>query len=391
LRAEIMQASFFITGDIVNTRNSTGEVIAPCLERLIKAADYSICNFEAPVEGFGKPIIKSGSHIQNKVTTVSSLKKHGFDLLLLANNHMMDYGQEAMQATKDIAVQEGLDIVGAGNNREEAYKPLIKEINCLKFGIVNACEAQFGVLDYHENKEAPGYAWINHNQIDKTIVKLKNECDFVLVFSHAGLENYNVPQKEWRERYKYLCDLGADVIIGCHPHIPQGYEKYNASFIFYSLGNFYFDRGTQAESLNSSFALRLVFQKNKGPIFEPVFHITDIANHQVRLAKENEQINLQHLNQLLEPQRFEEEHTRMTLSAYKNNVNPNMLHAFMPFPLGPTIKSTINEILATLLGRRKHINKPILSLHLIRNETYYFVIRNALELIARRHDSEQGY
>lgn len=218
--------NLFVSGDIVNTSNISGSIIAEDLEKVIKSCDYAVCNFEAPIEGFGAPILKSGSHIKNKKKTIKALKSHGFHLLLLANNHMMDYGAEAMQATKDLALSENLDVVGAGSDFDEAYRPLIKEINGLRFGIINACEAQFGVLDYYQSKTSAGYSWINHNQIDKNILQLKKECDFVLVFSHAGLENYNIPQKEWRERYKHLCDLGADVIVGCHPHVPQGYEQY---------------------------------------------------------------------------------------------------------------------------------------------------------------------
>lgn len=382
-----MQAKFFIAGDIINTQNQNGRIISEDMERVIGSCDYAICNFEAPIEGYGKPIVKSGPHLQNKISTVKGLREQGFNLLLLANNHMMDYGQEAMDATKSLAEEEGLDTVGAGNNFDDAYRPLIKEINNLKFGIINACEAQFGVLDYHQPKTAAGYAWINHNQIDKIILHLKQECDFVLVFSHAGLENYSIPQKEWRERYKHLCDLGADVIIGCHPHVPQGYEQHGTSLIFYSLGNFYFDRGRWAESKNTSFALKLFFKKDEVPTCELVFHVTDVANQQVRLAKDHEQVDIEKLNVLLHDE-YEQEHTKMSLDAYKNNVNPNLLRGFIPFPLGTNFKSSIKELLATLLGRRRHVNKSVLSLHLMRNEAYYFVTRNAMEILVEKTKNE---
>jgi poly-gamma-glutamate capsule biosynthesis protein CapA/YwtB (metallophosphatase superfamily) len=58
------------------------------------------------------------------------------------------------------------------------------------------------------------------------------------MITHAGVENIKFPIKEWRDRYKRFCDVGVDVVIGHHPHVPQGYEKQNKSMIFYSLGNF---------------------------------------------------------------------------------------------------------------------------------------------------------
>jgi len=71
-----------------------------------------------------------------------------------------------------------------------------------------------------------------------TCIKLKAEVNFVVLIAYAGVEDIYFPIKEWRERYKRLCDIGVDVIIGRHPHVPQGYEKHNDSIILYSLGDF---------------------------------------------------------------------------------------------------------------------------------------------------------
>ena len=60
--------------------------------------------------------------------------------------------------------------------------------------------------------------------------------------AHAGVENINIPIPEWRDIYKSFVDFGADVIIGTHPHVPQGWETYNDKPIFYSLGNFCFQK-----------------------------------------------------------------------------------------------------------------------------------------------------
>ena len=373
-----MSVKLFACGDIVNTQKKSGLVCSEELAGIIRSADYSVCNFEAPIEGLGSPIVKSGPAIEQKESTLAGLKDEGFDLALLANNHMMDFGAQAMQETKEKAKHAGLDTVGAGLGFEEAYQPLIKDIQGLKFGIINACEAQFGVLDYFQDKQTPGYAWINHNQIDKTILKLKQDCDFILVFSHAGLENYTIPQKEWRERYQHLCDLGADVVIGAHPHVPQGHEEHNGSLIFYSLGNFYFDWGRHANNEDSSYAVMLKFEKDNQVTFEPVYHITDVDKLEVTLAKPDKAINLQELTEQLD-EKYQALHDEMTLKAYQG-VKPNLLRALSPIPQGAGLKSTLKELLATLLGRRKNIDKPTLSLHLLRNEAYYFVARNALEI-----------
>ncbi|SFQ68987.1 poly-gamma-glutamate synthesis protein (capsule biosynthesis protein) [Halopseudomonas formosensis] len=374
-------AKIFICGDVVNTEKQSGEILSPSLEQIVLGADYAICNFEAPVEGAGSPIAKSGPHIQQKATTLYGLKKQGFDLIQLANNHIMDFGSSGLMETIKQAHLAKLDVIGAGADFNSAYKPLIKEINGVVFGIINACEAQFGVLDYFQDKNTAGYAWINHNQIDKNIIDLKKQCDFVLVLSHAGLENYSIPQREWRERYQHFCDLGADVVVGAHPHVPQGFEEYKASLIFYSLGNFYFDWGGHAANDDKSYAVMLEFDKASRIKVTPVFHITRIEQRVVDVANYNERVDIKALSESLK-NGYEKLHEMMVLSAYEK-VKTNFLRGFSVIPRGHGLKSTIKELVASLLGRRKHIDKKILSLHLIRNEAYYYVTRNALELEAR--------
>lgn len=373
-------AKFFVCGDVVNCQNKDGLVCAPNFEVVVKSADYSICNFEAAIAGFGTRQPKSGSHIAQPASTVDGLKEQGFDLLLLANNHIFDYGKKGLVATLDAANKAGVDTLGAGVDQDSAYAPLIKEIDDIKIGIVNACEAQFGVIDHFDREEKAGYAWINHPKIDTTVLALKKECDFVIVCAHAGLENYDIPQKEWRIRYKHLCDLGADVIIGSHPHVPQGYEEHNESIIFYSLGNFYFDYSYTKDYKNASYSVMFDFQKNERLHFEIIHHIT--KNRKVTISEADEEVDLSFLCGLLEDE-FSKKHDEMVLKAFEG-VGGNLARAFSPIPsTGKTFKATGKEILATILGRRRAVNKDLLALHLLRNESYYFVARHALELKAR--------
>lgn len=366
----------FACGDVVNYKNLDGLLCSDNIEVLIKDADYAVCNFEAPLQGFGTPQPKSGPHHAQHTETLKGLKDQGFDLALLANNHMLDYGTEELAKTIENAQSLGLDTVGAGLDEKAAYSPLIKDINGTRVGIINACEAQFGVIDYFERVESAGYAWINHAKIDKLVLDLKKECDFVLVFSHAGLENYDIPQKEWRFRYKHLCDLGADAVIAAHPHVPQGYERHNNSLIFYSLGNFYFDGGRWADAENSSYAVLLKLEKDRPITFEPVHHYTEAGK--VHLAPQSKKVNIEYLCGLLH-ENYAEAHDKMTRKAYVS-VKRNFARSLFKFPVDSSIKGTIKEIAATILGRRKMRNKPLSAMHLIRNEAYYYVMRHALEL-----------
>jgi hypothetical protein len=86
-----------------------------------------------------------------------------------------------------------------------------------------------------------GYAWMGDDLVRETIVSLKQEHDIIVMNCHAGAEELTAPLPELRNLYHQFVHLGVDVIIGHHPHVVQGHERYNGAWIFYSLGNFAFD------------------------------------------------------------------------------------------------------------------------------------------------------
>ncbi len=370
------EAKLFVAGDVVNYTNESATLCSDEMEAEIKAADFAVCNFEAPIGTDNRPLPKSGGHHYQLKETIPGLRRQGFDLLLLANNHIMDFGGDALKETIDWAESNDFECIGAGLSFNQAYKPLVKEINGLSIGFINAGEAQFGVLDYSETSDA-GYAWINHREIDNTVLSLKSRCDYVVLFSHAGLENYSIPQNEWRQRYRQLCDLGVDVVVGSHPHVPQGYEKYKGSMIFYSLGNFYFDGGGYAKSKNSSYSIQLTLDDSGGINFSPVHHET--IDGKVQLAEEP--VDIERLNAMLGSE-YGRLHDQMEEELYLM-LRKHLANSFMKLPTDGTIKGTIKEIAATLLGRRKNINKPLNQLHFLRNESYRYAVTHALSVNAK--------
>jgi len=375
--------SLFICGDILNKEKVNGKVCSEELADIITSADYSVCNFEAPVSGYGEMQPTPGVHYNQRQETLSGLKKQGFNLLLLANNHMLDFGKEALKATLSMAKETGLDTIGAGLDEESAYQPLIKDLNGLKVGLINGCEAQFGVFDYMGNSHEAGYAWINHFNIDKNIIRLRNECDFVIVFSHAGLEHFSLPQYGWRLRYKHFCDLGADIVIGSHPHVPQGYEKYGKSWIFYSLGNFYFDTKRYINNEDSSFSAWLELKKGSEPTFKPIFHYK--KDGQVHLAPKDKQIDLGKLNQLL-GDCYTNEHNKMNIQVYDRIKNALAISLCPLIPIDGKFK-TFLRMNFSLLMKKKINHRNLWQLILLKNDSLYFAIRHVLELKTQNRDN----
>nr|WP_255245263.1 CapA family protein [Evansella sp. LMS18] len=368
-------------GDIVNYNNHDGLVCSRAVEKRIKEADFAVCNFEAPIKNTGKPILKSGPHHSQQENTIKGLKAQGFDLFCLANNHIMDFGISGLAATINECNNQEVEHIGAGFNSKSAYKPLVKTINGKKFGFVNVCEAQFGVLDYNADEEEAGYAWINHRKVNSLIKKLQETCNYVVVIAHAGLEHYSVPQLEWRERYREFCDLGADAVIAHHPHVPQGIEKYNSSIICYSLGNFYFDSTNYMNKRDDSYFLELNFNNN-GLTYEVVPYFKE--ENKVHLSSKTSSFSINELNNYLVDDRvYTEMLNKMSLEAFEKKIKNNYLYNLSGLSFNSSFLFLFKGIIKQVL-KRNFKQKEASLLHLLRNEAYYYASKRALELKYKR-------
>jgi poly-gamma-glutamate synthesis protein (capsule biosynthesis protein) len=202
-----------------------------------KQADLAIANLEAPLTNSDRAIEKTGPNIKASNNFLKPLSELGFNAVTLANNHIMDYGEEGLKSTIKTCKKEGISYVGAGENLSEARKQLVFQIKDKKIAIINIAENEFCTA----TKEGYGANPLNVITNYYDIKKAKDENDFVFVISHGGREHYQLPSPQLRERYRFFIDSGADAVIGHHTHCFIGYEYYNSKPIFYSLGNFIFD------------------------------------------------------------------------------------------------------------------------------------------------------
>lgn len=211
------------------------------LQSLLDNADLNIVNFEAPIFSDGKPIKKSGPNICQDKDVPEWLELRGFNAISMANNHTMDFGEEGLNSTLDAFHKA--TVMGVGN-WDDAYKiNTFKTKDGLTIGVICCTHCEFGTLTEKplvEDKGGKGCAWSLSTDIVKNIGG-GNECDFLIVFQHGGIEYMEQPLPEWRNMYKHWIDMGADAVIASHPHVPQGWEYYKGKPICYSLGNFCFD------------------------------------------------------------------------------------------------------------------------------------------------------
>ena len=256
-------AKILFVGDIAIVNKVEACVLDEKLQEIFLRYDYRACNIEGPISN--KKLVphpKAGPHLLQNECVKDLLAGLSFSLFCLANNHIMDYGKIGLEET--IVHLSGIpnsNYIGAGLSISDAYAPLFIEIDNVKIAFINAAENSFGVnLEFGE--DSAGHAWLFSERFGKLIKETKTKCDKLILISHAGLENLDVPMPEWRRVYKEFVDMGVDVIIGHHPHVVQGWEKYNNGLIFYSLGNFLWKKNQETKAYET-IAVGLDIEKNR--------------------------------------------------------------------------------------------------------------------------------
>lgn len=222
------------------------EVFPKGLRDVIKSADYSFVNFESPVveEGY-KPIPKCGPNLKCPAEAAEAVMYAGFTGVTLANNHILDYGADGLRRTVECCRNQGLDVVGVGENIADAGNILYLDKNGDTLAVINCCEHEFSIA----TDTAAGANPLNPVRQFYQIQEAKAHADHVLVIVHGGHEHFQLPSPRMVETYRFFIDAGADVVVNHHQHCYSGYEVYNGKRIFYGLGNFCFDE----ESLRNCF------------------------------------------------------------------------------------------------------------------------------------------
>ena len=191
------------------------------------------------------------------------LEKIGADIWCIGNNHTMDAGREGVISTRALAAQMGCRTIGAGLNEVEASQPIyLEEAGGIgMFGVAYMAEC------IPATATEPGiFRWDDLDYIAERIAEVKARARWCVIVSHGGEEFTSLPSPYTRDRYLKYLELGADVVVAHHPHVPENYELFDdGKAIFYSLGNFIFDTDYQRAHLytDQGVLLKLIFTEEK--------------------------------------------------------------------------------------------------------------------------------
>jgi len=210
-----------------------------------KAFDLFMLNNEFTYSDRGKPMDGKKYTFRAKPERVEILHDLGVDLVLLANNHVYDYGEEAFCDTMTVLEAAGIDYLGAGENKEAAQNILYYEFGNTVISYIGASRAEKYRLTPVAKESSPGvfgiYDETGITELLQLVAEAKTKSDLCIVSLHWGTEYSNYLDETQQKLAYRILDAGADAIIGSHAHVLQGIEIYDNKPIIYNLGNFWFN------------------------------------------------------------------------------------------------------------------------------------------------------
>ena len=203
-------------------------------------ADICMINNEFQFSTRGTPMEDKQFTFRTNPEHVQILLDMGVDIVSLANNHSLDFGTDALKDTFATLDDAGILYAGAGNSIERAEALQIIEVNGMKFGFLAATRV-IPVSQWNVEFRRPGlFTTYDDTRLVECIAAAKDECDFLTVYVHWGIEREAYPEHYQTTIAKNCFAAGADLVIGAHPHVLQGIEFMDGTPVFYSLGHYIF-------------------------------------------------------------------------------------------------------------------------------------------------------
>lgn len=216
----------FGVSSIIKKRNI--EYLFRGMTSTLNKGDLVFGNLEAPISAHSNQNGIDAQFFRCHPEVAKGLKKANFNVLSVANNHMMDHGRQAFFSTLKYLQDSNIFAVG-----------FFSKFDVVKVGKYTVAFLAYSLLE-DKNIEVHN-SCVSDSKIIEDVKNVRSKTDLVIVSLHWGSEYIPFPSPMQIEMGRKLVEAGADIILGSHPHVLQGYEIYNGRPIIYSLGNFIFD------------------------------------------------------------------------------------------------------------------------------------------------------
>jgi capsule synthesis protein PGA_cap len=200
------------------------------------SADLLTFNWEAPVSPAGRNLPEKGLVVPEELVAgvADALPPLA---VTLANNHAYDAGVDGVGATVRMLDALGVAHFGGGETEAAGRALRVVEVNGLRVGFLGRTEDCPQLAD----KGHPGPALMKLPEMMDAVKAATTECDCLVVCLHHGVEFVDWPAPHFMDLCREMIDAGATLVLGGHPHVPQGHEQHGDGHIFYCLGNLVFE------------------------------------------------------------------------------------------------------------------------------------------------------
>jgi len=241
---------------------------------MLASSDLTLINLEGVISSRGERVPKS-FNFRFVPEIAEALKNAGIDAALHANNHVWDYGKDAFLDSLSWLEKAGIGIAGAGVDDDAASRPYVftkGEQTFRVFGIASFPRERNG-WDGVTAAAGPDQAGMLHagrGGREKLKARLSpDDASVNIILFHGGVEWSTRPDAATRELYTDLIDAGADLVIGSHPHIVQGFEWVKGKPVFWSLGNYVFGGMENTDGGEEGLFIRLGYWRGRLIYMEP--------------------------------------------------------------------------------------------------------------------------
>ena len=203
---------------------------------IIQRADFAVANLECALTDRESPIRKCGPNLKGRPEYARVIAEAGFTHLGLSNNHVFDFGEQAMRDTVAAVEAAGMTPFGYGENDRDSRRPLFIEKDGKTLAIVAVCEHEYSYALPDQFGANP----FDPFDTMEDIAEAKKRADWVVVMYHGGKEQCEYPSPRLRKACRAMARAGADLILTQHSHCVGCRETYRGAQIVYGQGNFNF-------------------------------------------------------------------------------------------------------------------------------------------------------
>ena len=246
------------------------------VKEIFARADFLFGNLEVPLSSVPGDARPGKLCLKGDKQYIQTLKTAGFSMLSLANNHSFDFGWDAYEDMAHGLSEAGIPFLGAGENLAQARELKVVELGGVRLGFLAYSARSTNGSDYATESDF-GVAPADGELMLEDVRRYRDRVDHLVLSVHWGVEYAEMPTPEQVVLGRRLIDAGARLIVGHHPHIFQGYERYKDGAILYSLGNFC-DSDLHWEGPEKTYRWTLTEADREGLIAEVAFSASGIEN-----------------------------------------------------------------------------------------------------------------